>query len=110
MDRAAEEQRSTFYPVAAELRMNYQITKIKIKLARKNTYEPLLLLQQQQLFLATVKKGQIQAPGTTFSTLSDEVRLERGHGNCCRFATLTELHQGAHIFLAKLWLKAKVRS
>ena len=33
------------------------------------------------------KKRQIQAPGTTFSTFSDEVRLEGGHGNCCRFAT-----------------------
>ena len=46
------------------------------------------------------KKRQIQAPGTTFSTFSDGVRLEGGHGNCCRFATLTAVHQGAHICLA----------
>ena len=31
------------------------------------------------------KKRQIQTPGTTFSTFSDEVRLEGGHGNWCRF-------------------------
>ena len=52
----------------------------------------------------------IQAPGTTFSTFSDEVRLEGGHGNCCRFATLTGVHQMPHICLAKLWFKGKVRS
>ena len=40
---------------------------------------------------------QIQVPGTTFSTFSDKVRLEGGHENCCRFATLTGVHQGAHI-------------
>ena len=31
------------------------------------------------------KKPQIEAPGTTFSIFSDEVRLEEGDGNCCRF-------------------------
>ena len=39
------------------------------------------------------KKRQIQAPGTTFSTCSDEVSMEGGHGNCCQFATLTGVHQ-----------------
>ena len=43
----------------------------------------------------------IQAPGTTFSNFGDEVWMEGGHGNCCRFATLTGVHQGAHISLAK---------
>ena len=55
------------------------------------------------------KKWQIQVPGTAFSNFSDEVGME-GHGNCCRFATLTGVHQGAHICLAKWWIKGKVRS
>ena len=45
-----------------------------------------------------------------FSTFSDEVRLQGGQGNRCRFATLTGVHQGAHICLAKLWFTGKVRS
>ena len=49
-----------------------------------------------------------QAPGTTFSTFSDEVRLEGEPGKGCRFATLTGVHQGARISLAKLWFKGKV--
>ena len=56
------------------------------------------------------KKRSIQAPGTTFSTFSDEVRLEGEHGNCCRFATLTGANQRAHIRLNKLWFKGQVRS
>ena len=36
--------------------------------------------------------------------------MEGGHGNCCRFATLTGVHQGAHICLAKLWFIGKVRT
>ena len=43
-------------------------------------------------------------------TFSDKVRLEGGHVNRCRFATLTGVHRGAHICLAKLWFKGKVRS
>ena len=56
------------------------------------------------------KKRQIQAPGATFSNFGDEVEMEGGHGNCCRFATLTGVRQGAHICLAKLWVNGKVRS
>ena len=48
-------------------------------------------------------KPQIQAPGTTFSIFSDEVRLDGGRGNCCRLATFTGVHQGTHIWLAKLY-------
>ena len=48
-------------------------------------------------WLKQCKKRQIQAPGTTFSTFSDAVRLGGGHRNCCRFAALTGEHQGAHI-------------
>ena len=55
------------------------------------------------------KKPLIQAPGITFSNFSDEVGME-GHGNCCRFATITGVHQGAHICLAKYWMNGKVRS
>ena len=46
-------------------------------------------------------------PGITFSNFSDEVRLEGGHENCCRFATLTGVHQGAHACLAKVRFKGK---
>ena len=56
------------------------------------------------------KKRQIKAPRTTLSDFVDEAGMEGGHGNCCRFATLTGVHQGAHICLAKLWIKGKVRS
>ena len=56
------------------------------------------------------KKRQIQAPGTPFSIFGDDVGMEGGHGNCCRFATLTGVHQGAHICLAKYWMNGKVRS
>ena len=35
------------------------------------------------------------------SYFSDEVGMEGDLGKCCRFATLTEVHQGAHISLAK---------
>ena len=58
----------------------------------------------------STNKQQIRASGTTFSTFSDDVRLDGGHGNCCRFATITGVHQGAHICLAKLCFKGKVRS
>ena len=43
------------------------------------------------------KKRRIQAPGTTFSVFGNEVGMKGGHENCCRFATLTGVHQGAHI-------------
>ena len=46
------------------------------------------------------KKSQSQAPGTTFSSFSDEVHLEGGHVNYCRFAKLAGLHQGARVCLA----------
>ena len=56
------------------------------------------------------KTPQIQAPGTTFSFFGDEVGVQGGHGNCCRFATLAGVHQGAHICLTKLWIHGKIRS
>ena len=46
------------------------------------------------------KKPQIQVPGTTFPNLDVEVGMEDVR-NCYRFATLTGVHQGAHICLAK---------
>lgn len=54
-------------------------------------------------WLQQYKKPQIQQPGTTFSNLSDELRLPGGHRNCCRFATLTGTYQGSHICLAECW-------
>ena len=56
------------------------------------------------------KKRQIQAPGATFASFRGGIRLQGGHGNCCRFATFTRVHQGAHMCLAKLWFKGKGRS
>ena len=53
------------------------------------------------------KKRQIQVPGTTFSNFSDEVEMEGGHANCGRFATLTGVHQGAHICVANYGLMEK---
>ena len=46
------------------------------------------------------KKPQIQAPGTTFSIVSDEVRLWRTRKLLSFFATLRGVHQGARICLA----------
>ena len=56
------------------------------------------------------KKPHSQAPGTPFSNLSAEVRLEERHRNCCRFGRLKEVHQGAHICRAKLGINEKFRS
>ena len=39
------------------------------------------------------KKLKIQAPGTTCSNCSDELRLEGGCGECGRLGTLTGVHQ-----------------
>ena len=68
----------------------------------KNEYELSLLFSSKKYTSLQYKKPPIQAPGTTFSTFSDEVPLEGGHGNCCRCVTLTGVHRGAHICLAKL--------
>ena len=89
LDRAAEEQLSTLYTVVAELRMSNQIIK-------KKWYE---YVRSKKNAWLQHEKPQIQASGTTFSIISDEVRLE-GHLSCCRFATPTGLHQGAHNSLA----------
>lgn len=42
---------------------------------------------------------------THFQILSDEVRLEKGFESYYRFATLTGVHQGGLIRLAKYWIK-----
>ena len=56
------------------------------------------------------KKQQIQAPGHIFSDISDEVRIEGGHGNCRRFGTLTGVHQRGFICLGKLRINGKILS
>ena len=56
------------------------------------------------------EKPKIQAPGTTFSNFSHEVRPEGGHGKCCRFVTLTGVHQGAHTTLPKIGLMETFRA
>ena len=53
---------------------------------------------------------QFQAPGTFFSNFGDEVGIERSDGNFCRFATLSGVHQGAHICLATKWINEELRS
>jgi len=58
------------------LTTEYQVIRVRTSWAVKSI--PCTWLQHE--------KRQIQAPGTIFSTFSDDVRLE-GHGNCCRFAT-----------------------
>ena len=55
------------------------------------------------------KKTAIQASGTTFSNFSDEIRPEEGHGKCCRFGTLTGVHQDAHICPDHSWLDWNAR-
>ena len=47
-----------------------------------------------------IKKPQNIPPGTTFSNFSDDAVLESGHGQACRFATLTVglLRHEAHFF------------
>ena len=76
----------------------------------KRVRAPLLFLPSKTYTWLQYEKPQIQAPGTTFSSFGDEVWMVGGHGNCCRFATLTGVHQGTHISLAKNWIKGKVRS
>ena len=44
-----------------------------------------------------------------FQFFSDDVRLEGGHGNRCRFDTLTGVHQGAHTCLTKKSINGKMR-
>ena len=68
---------------------------MKLKLIRARA--PSTTVKNILGYLVQYEKTQVQAPGTTFSTFRDEVRLEGGHGNCCCFATFTEVHQGAHI-------------
>ena len=75
----------------------------------KNVYELLLFLPVKSIVSYSTRNFKIQAPGTTFSNFGHEVWME-GHGNCCRFASLTGVHQGAHISLAKYWIDEKVRS
>ena len=44
---------------------------------------------------AVVRKAEISSAWN--HTFSDKVRYEGGHGKCCRFGTLTGVHQGRHI-------------
>ena len=56
-----------------------------------STFRVLLLFRQQKKSTwLRYKKPNIQAPGTTFSKFSDEVRPEGEHEKCRRFGTLTE--------------------
>ena len=65
---------------------------------KTGTYECEFYISEKYTWLQ-YEKRQIQAPGTTSSTFGDEVGMEGGHGNCCRFATLTGVHQQAHTYL-----------
>ena len=105
MGRAAEEQRCTFYTAdAAELCMSYETNHKIVKKKKRGTDE---YVRNKYEFYSSktytwlqYNKRQIHVPGTTFSNFGDEVWME-GHENCCRFATLTGVHQRAHICLAK---------
>ena len=109
LGRAAEEQRSTFCTAdATELCMSYVTNHMKIKNTYVHIYE--YMFYSKKYTWLQYKKRQIQTPGTTFSNFGNEVGMEGGHGNCCRFVALTGVHQGAHISLAKYCIKGKVRS
>ena len=114
MERVAVEQRSIRYIAAAELRATKisqtNVSKERSKLASDTSYELLLLLQQQKYTWLQYKTPQVQASGTNTSIFSDEVHVEGGHRNCCRFATLTGVHQGAHICHANYWINGQFRS
>ena len=103
LERAAAEQRSLFY-TAAELRMSYQNVINNRFYQRRNEYELLLLFRQhqQKIHLATVQET---ANSSAYNHIFDFQRRgppQRGHGNCCRFATSpTGVHQGALIYLDK---------
>ena len=125
MDRAAEEQRSTFYTAdAAELCASYLLNNISYLVQNKiksgtyehvrSTYEHVRSTYEYEFYsskniLGYSTRNENHAPGTTFSNFGVEVWMG-GHGNCCRFATLTGVHQGARISLAKYWVSGKVRS
>ena len=64
----------------------------------RNEYVPPFRSTAENKTWLKYKKLKIQAPGTTFSTLSDNVRYEGGHDKCCRFGTLAGVHQEAHIY------------
>ena len=59
-----------------------------------------LSFYSRKKYLATAVQ-QTENSSTTFSTFSDKFRPERGHEKCCRYRTLTGVHQGAHIRSAK---------
>ena len=103
LDRAAEEQRSTFCTVAdAELRMSYQI--ILKKLARA------LLLQQKKTYLVAVqKKDQFKRLEAHFQLSATRFASKEGTESAV-VLPLTGVHQGNHLCLAKLWLNGKARS
>ena len=55
----------------------------------------------------SARNGKFKRLEPHFQLSATKVRLERGHGNRCRLATLTEVHQGVHICLVKLWFEGK---
>ena len=107
LDRAAQEQRSTFYTGCC-CRATYELANHFLKLVRRTS--SCSFYSSKEYTWLQYKKSQNQVPRTAFSTFDNEVRLEGGHGNCCRLATLTGVHQGAPICLAKFWFEGKFRS
>ena len=93
LERVAAEQRSIFYTAVA---VEPRATKISLKrqinvgnlVSGVTRVRACSFYSSKKHAWLQYKKPQIQAPGT-FSSFSDKVRLEGGHGNCCRFAPLT---------------------
>ena len=77
LDRAAEEQRSTFYADCCCCRATHELPNHLVRAPSRST-------AVKKCLTTEYKKRRIQAPGTTFSTFSDEVRLEGGHGSFCQ--------------------------
>ena len=86
-----EEQRSTFYPVATELRMSFQIVNKELTGACTSSCS---FYSSKKIYLATVQGSTVfKRLEPHFQILRDEAGMEGDHGNCRRFATLTGVHQ-----------------
>ena len=81
-------------------------------------YEQFFYSSQIYIYSAPEQENQIQTPGTIFLPIFKLQRRGLSGNFCrarkllplCRFATVTGVHQGAHICLAKYWINGKVLS
>ena len=121
---AAGERQIIIYDSAAGLELHIYIfvtitINIKVNGSGTHMYDmSILFCTRRQKTWPQYQKIKIKISRSTawnhifcpFSNFSDEVRLEPGHANCCRFANITRVHQGAHIGPAEYWINGKVLS